>query len=236
MIGMNRLIFLAKPSMIIHEEDMKPSRDAICGLERDEPWRISVRYQIEKFNTLVRLIEQNAPEEEFNLTSIEDVGTYKQSKTQPRTPVIEIPAIVIVGQGRKRCFLGETVYDYSAGSLLVGFYPIPVEMAIIEASPEKPFLVAGIQIKMERIADVLLRMERIDHAATKPVAVEPANTFSILLTDRLLDPFVRLFEALNDPNDAAMLGDTIVDEIYYRLLSGESLATAGRNPEDIKSR
>ncbi|MEM7132635.1 MAG: AraC family transcriptional regulator [Chloroflexota bacterium] len=179
-----------------------------------------MRYQIEKFNTLVRLIEQHSPEEEFNFTRIEGVATYKLSKTQPWTPVVEIPAIVIVGQGQKLCSQGETVHDYSAGNLLVGFYPIPVKMAITEASPENPFLVAGVQINMERVADVLLRMERIDHTATKPVAVEPSSTFSIPLTDRLLDPFVRLFDALNDPNDAAMLGEPIVDEIYYRLFSG----------------
>jgi AraC-like DNA-binding protein len=41
------------------------------------------------------------------------------------------------------------------------------------------------------------------------------------LSDSLLDPFIRLFESLSTPTDAAMLGDSIVDEIYYRLLSDE---------------
>jgi len=35
------------------------------------------------------------------------------------------------------------------------------------------------------------------------------------------DRFIRLFESLSNPRDAAMLGDAIVDEIYYRLLCDE---------------
>jgi AraC-like DNA-binding protein len=180
-----------------------------------------VSYQIEEFKKLVHLIEKHTPIEGINLAGIEGVGTYRLSGTQPRTPVIEIPAIVIVCQGRKLCYVGENTYDYRPGSLIVGFYPIPVEMEVVEASPEKPYLVAGVEVNMERMADVLLRMERIDHTAAKTIATEPSNTFAIPLTDRVLNPYIRLFEALDNPNDATMLGNTIVDEIYYRLLSGE---------------
>jgi transcriptional regulator GlxA family with amidase domain len=41
------------------------------------------------------------------------------------------------------------------------------------------------------------------------------------LNDKLLDPAIRLFESLADPRDAAILGESIVDEIDYRLLCGE---------------
>ena len=37
----------------------------------------------------------------------------------------------------------------------------------------------------------------------------------------MLDEIFRLFETLDNPRDAAMLGETIVDEIYYRFLSDE---------------
>jgi AraC-like DNA-binding protein len=72
-----------------------------------------------------------------------------------------------------------------------------------------------------RLAEVLLRLDRIDGAAAKPVSVDPSGVLSIPLKDSLLDPFIRMFESLSNPRDAAMLGDPIVDEIYYRLLSGE---------------
>jgi AraC-like DNA-binding protein len=92
---------------------------------------------------------------------------------------------------------------------------------IVEASPDKPFLAAGFAIDLGRMADVLLRIDRIDGAAAKPVSTDPSGIFSIPLNDNLLDPFIRLFESLSDPKDAVFLGEFIVDEIYFRLLSDE---------------
>jgi AraC-like DNA-binding protein len=37
----------------------------------------------------------------------------------------------------------------------------------------------------------------------------------------LLDPFIRLLDLQSDAKAAAFLGETIVDEIYFRLLSSE---------------
>jgi AraC-like DNA-binding protein len=117
--------------------------------------------------------------------------------------------------------VGDHNYDYCAGNVLVMFYPMPVEAEIVEASPARPFLVAGVVMDLGRMSDILLRMDRIDGSPARPVAADPSGMFSTPLTDVLLDPFVRLFESLDNPRDAAMLGDAFVDEIYYRLLSGE---------------
>lgn len=48
-----------------------------------------------------------------------------------------------------------------------------------------------------------------------------SGIFSIPLNDNLLDPFIRLFEALSNPMDAASLGELIMDGIYFRLLNDE---------------
>jgi AraC-like DNA-binding protein len=41
------------------------------------------------------------------------------------------------------------------------------------------------------------------------------------MSDKLLDPVIRLFESLDNPTDAAVLGEMIIDEIYYRILCDE---------------
>jgi AraC-like DNA-binding protein len=124
-------------------------------------------------------------------------------------------------QGRKFCYTGDRKYDYVPGNAAVLFYPMAVEYEIVQASPEVPFLAAGVLIDLGRMAEVLLRLDQIEGAAPKPVSVDPSGISSIPLSDNLLDPFVRLFESLDNPRDAAMLGDSIVDEIYYRLLCDE---------------
>ena len=180
-----------------------------------------MNYQIEKLERFIALARQHAPNEGMNLTDIESLGIYKLSTTTDRRPAMEIPAIVIVGQGRKVCYLENRQYAYSSGQVLVGFYPIPVEMEVVEASPEMPYLLAGLQMDLGRMADVLLRLDKID--TTPPTVKSPdrSSMFSFPLNDRLLDPFIRLFHTLDNPKDTAMLSDGIIDEIYYRLLSDE---------------
>jgi AraC-like DNA-binding protein len=178
-------------------------------------------YQTDKLEKLVTLVEQHSQQEGVNLTRVESLGTFKASTTQGRSPAVDQPAIVIVGQGEKHCYVGNKKFDYSVGNALVMFYPMPVEVEIVKASPDKPFLAAGVRIDLGRMADVLLRIDRIEGAVAKPDSVDPSGLFSVPLNDRLLDPTIRLFESLANPRDAAMLGDAIVDEIYYRVLCDE---------------
>lgn len=178
-------------------------------------------YQQNKFEQFVSLMEQHSPQEGLNLTSIESFGTIKSSITKSRNPSCDLPVILIVGQGKKTCYVGNQKYDFSVGNVLVLFYPMAMETEIVEVSPDKPFLAAGVAMDLGRMANVLMRIDRIDGVAAKPVSINPSNIFSIPLSDNLLDPFIRLFKLLSNPRDAAMLGDSIVDEIYYRLLCDE---------------
>lgn len=178
-------------------------------------------YQTSELEALSCLVLQHAPQEGVNSTIIDDLGTFKLSQPTEKTSVMDIPAIVVVAQGRKHSYLADKVYDYSVGNVIVGFYPVPVSMEVIEASPEKPFLLAGVNINLDRMSDVLLRIDRIDGIAHKPEIIDPSGIFSISLNDSLLNPFIRLFKLLASPRDAAMLSEAIIDEIYYRLLCDE---------------
>jgi len=72
-----------------------------------------------------------------------------------------------------------------------------------------------------RMADMLLRIDWVDGAAPKPVTTDPSGVLSVPLNDDLLDPMIRTLESLANPRDAAVLGESIVDEIYYRVLCSE---------------
>lgn len=178
-------------------------------------------YQQDKFKRFVKLMEQYSLEEGVNFIGTENFGTIKSSITKSKSCAVDQPVILIVGQGRKTYFLGEQKYDFSVGNVLVLFYPTVMETEIVEASPDKPFLSAGVAMDMGRMADVIMRIDRIDGVVAKPVSTNPSSIFSIPLNDSLLDPFIRLFELLDNLRDTAMLADFIVEEIYYRLIDGE---------------
>jgi AraC-like DNA-binding protein len=178
-------------------------------------------YQAEKFERLVSLMEEHSSQEGINLGNVPDFGVFKLTAPQDRTPIIDVAALFIVGQGKKYCYAGSRVFEYSAGKALAMFHPLAVEAEYVEASPEAPFLAAGFLMDLGQLSEVLLRLDRVDGAAAKPVSVDPSSVLSVPVTDALLDPFIRLLESSSSPTDAAMLGNSIVDEIYYRLLSGE---------------
>lgn len=178
-------------------------------------------YQIHKLERLAGLVEQHTPQEGINITDIQSLGTYRASTPQDRTPEIDIPAIVIAVQGKKICYMGEQTHVYNAGKVLIGFYPTPIETEIVEATPEEPYLAVGVSLDLSRMADMLLRIDRADESAPQPASIDPSAKIATDLSDPLLDPFLRLFEVLADPRDAAILSELIIEEIYYRLLSDE---------------
>jgi AraC-like DNA-binding protein len=178
-------------------------------------------FQTNKLTKLASLIEEHSSQEGVQFSDYENLGFFRASTTEVRTQNYYEPAIVIVAQGEKRCHVGDKTYDYGDGDFLILFLPMPMEVEIVEASPDKPFLAAGIKIDLGRMADVLLRIERAEGVVTKPVSTDPSGIFSAPLNDHLLDPTIRLLEALDNARDAAVLGDLIVDEIYYRILCDE---------------
>ena len=178
-------------------------------------------YQPERLHYLAQLVERHARTEGLNRTCIESLGLFKATQTAPRSLAVDIPGIVVVCQGGKLSFVGDKVYEYAPGQMLVGFYPVPIETEIIKASADEPYLLAGLAIDSRRIANVLLRLDQVVDTPPKLPSADPSNNFAAPLNDKILNPFIRLVELLDNPTDAAMLSDSIIDEIYYRLVSQE---------------
>jgi len=178
-------------------------------------------YQPHKLEKLLPLLEAHAHQEGVRMLENGKLGVFKASNTEGKSQFYYEPALVIVAQGKKRCYVGNRTYEYGTGDYLIMFLPMPLQVELLDATPEKPFLAAGVRLELGRLADVLLRIERAEGSATKPVVTDPSGIFSAPLSDNLLDPVIRLFEALANPRDMAILGDLIVDEIYYRILCDE---------------
>ena len=177
--------------------------------------------QYSKLGALAELVERFTLYDGITRTFIDSLGLFKMTSDLARSPELETPAIVILLQGTKVCFVGgkETVYE--GPRLLVGMYPVPVETQIVGASKERPFLALGIDLDISRLMSLLLRIDQADGPAAQAPSVESTAKFSLDLTDELTDPFLRLLAMLDHPRDAAVLADGAIDEIYYRLLTGE---------------
>lgn len=168
---------------------------------------------------LINLIAHHTPKEGLNPTCLENVWGFKISHPSEKSPIVDKPAIWIIAKGQKSITVGGQKYDFTAGDLGVLLLPMAVECEFLNVSHENPFLMASIFIDIRQIADVSLKLDRIDGILPKPLVNDPSGIFSISLNESLLDSFVRLFKMLIDPKETAILGESMMNEIYFRLLS-----------------
>ena len=138
------------------------------------------------------------------------------SKPVPRAPVVYQPKILIVGQGRKRAYLGGEVYRYDAYNYLVLSVPMPAECET-EASPEEPLLLLAINVEPTMLGEMMLEMDE----PPPPVGPTPRGISSTPMSEELGGAVIRLLECLKSPLDSRMLGRQTVREIVYRVLQGE---------------
>lgn len=165
---------------------------------------------------MVTLMERLAPLEGYNLSALPDVRFLRSNRPLQRTPVLYEPGIVIVGQGRKRGFLGGQEYVYDARHCLAVSVPVPFSMET-EASAEAPLLAMYLRLDFQMTADLLLELEA--HGQTVPA--QPRGMLSTPMDARLSASVLRFLEVLLEPLDRAMLGQALLREIYYRVLTGE---------------
>ena len=166
---------------------------------------------------MTALLTSLACREGSHPTAVEGVHLMRASRPLPRMPVLYEPGIVIVGQGRKRGYLGDQVYTYDAHNYLVLSVPLPFECET-EATPGKPLLAVSIRVDLAILTELLMKMD----GSRRPSSLDtPQGIYSTQLDVRLSEATVRLLECLTDPVEARILGPQIVREITYRVLCGE---------------
>jgi AraC-like DNA-binding protein len=165
---------------------------------------------------LASLLNEVAVNEGLQGTPVEGVAVARVSKPAARAPVVYRPMILIVGQGRKRAYLGDEVYTYDAYNYLVSSVPLPAECET-EASPEEPLLLLAIDIEPTTLGEMLLEMDEFP----PPAGATPRGIASTPMTEELGGAVIRLLECLQSPLDSRILGRQVVREILYRVLQGE---------------
>jgi AraC-like DNA-binding protein len=182
---------------------------------------------------LAFLLNEVAVAEGVHSTLVDGVRVARHSTVLPRTPVVYEPAIVIVGQGRKRSYVGEQIYDYDSSSYFVLSVPLPAECEW-DATREKPVLVLGVKVDPAILGEVVLEMDE----PLPPQRELPRGVTMRPLTSQLGSAAIRLLECLQCPIDSRVLGRSIVREIVFRALQedqdGALRALANRDGNFIR--
>jgi AraC-like DNA-binding protein len=172
------------------------------------------RTEIQK--RLASLLDEVAVHEGLSRTLVEGVELARISKPSPRAPMVYQPNIIILGQGRKRAYLGGEVYTYDAFNYLALSVPIPADCETI-ASAEEPLLLVAIHVQPTMLGEMLLEMDE----TPQPMVPTPRGISTSPMSEELGGSVIRLLECLRSPLDSRMLGRQTVREIIYRVLRGE---------------
>lgn len=165
---------------------------------------------------MVACMKMLAPQEGYTLTALPGVRLLRSNRPLSMTPVLYEPGIVIVCQGRKRGFWADKVYLYDAQHYLAVAVPVPFTMET-DATAAAPLLAIYIGLDFTVLGALALQL---DEVAGTPSA-RPVGMVSTPMDDRLADTVLRLLEALTSPVETALLGQSIVREIYLRVLDGD---------------
>lgn len=165
---------------------------------------------------MVGLLKALAPKEGYNLTALDDVRILRSDRPLSRTPVLYDPGIVIVCQGRKRGFFGDRVFIYDEQHYLAVAVPVPFTMET-DATPEHPLLAIYMHLDFQLAAELMLQ---IGQRRPQKSVDSPQPMMSSPIDADLQTSVLRFLHAMQDPLEAAVLGQGLLRELYFRVLTG----------------
>jgi AraC-like DNA-binding protein len=127
------------------------------------------------------------------------------------------PSVTLIVRGRKRVLLGEDIFVYDAGELLITSVDLPAIGEIIEAAPDRPFLSLSMRL------DQRVMTELIVEGSLHPPRAEPTGRGMTVgqASLPLFLAFQRLVDLLDTPAAIPVLSPLIQREILYRLMVSE---------------
>ncbi len=164
---------------------------------------------------MVALLNELTTIEGFEMSRLPGVRLMRSVLHIPPSPITYQPSIVIIAQGRKLGRVGAQTFVYDPDNYLVLAVPMPFECETF-GSAEHPLLGLMVGVTPALVAELLMQMDGPPpHPNARPLAMESSP-----LTPELTEPVTRLLAALRSPDDARILGPSIVREITYRALLG----------------
>ena len=179
---------------------------------------------MQDLSALAALIARHAPHDGTFATALPRIELIRSSSTTEPLHTLYEPSCCIAAQGRKHATVGGQSYVYDPAQYLVVGIDLPVIGAVVEASPDAPYLCLRLELDRRLLAELL------ETQAALPASAEstaPAIGLS-RATPPLIDATVRLLSLLDTPHDLPVLGPLFEKELLYRLLGGPQASTLHR--------
>lgn len=126
---------------------------------------------------------------------------------------VQKPLIAICLQGRKRVTMGTKSFEYGAGEALVITADVPTISQILDASPSAPYYAVALELDAALLRALTTEAD-LRPVDAGPIHVEPADA-------DVMDAAQRLLRLMERPSALPVLGDALIREMHYWLLTGQ---------------
>ena len=152
-------------------------------------------------------------------TAIPNVWFYRNSKGNQRQPFVYQSGIIVMGKGHKHIHIGNQPVHYGPDDYLVVGVPMPLEC---EAFPEDDAPLLGLTINVDStlLHRLVNELEAANFQAPDKSNQDGFGLTSVKMADDMLDSCKRLMLALHSDLDTKLLGESLLNEIVYRVLTG----------------
>jgi len=148
-------------------------------------------------------------------TGVDGLFAFAQTQTTECAASFYEPIMCLVLQGAKEAHLNGRVVRYSAGDTLIVSHAIPVESAVMQASPDAPYTALALRLDLAMARSMQDELADFDGS-------ENAHALNAAASDAaLIDAIHRLFNLSKDPVEARTLAPLVLREIHFRLLRAQ---------------
>lgn len=156
-------------------------------------------------------------------TGIAGVQLFRATQVIPCAPAVYEPCVVAIASGSKEAVLDGTRYVYDNSQYMCCPMSMPVKAGTPDASETNPLYGVYISLNPRVMGEIAIEMENAGNTAR--TATGPVKTQAIAQATwdpAFGDALLRLLTLTDNEQDAAVLGDARLRELYYAILKGSA--------------
>jgi AraC-like DNA-binding protein len=169
-----------------------------------------------RLDHMIDIVQQHVLDGQRVATAIPFLSLLRSSHPTPISKGVLKPSCCVILQGQKRVHLADDILDYGPGEYLVVSVDMPASGHIVNATPDKPYLLLNIELDPAEIAAIVLEA-KVAIDSPQPVRGAFVGKTDDALQESLYQ-LTRLLQA--PPAEAAFLAVGLKREIIYRMLNG----------------
>lgn len=169
------------------------------------------------------LIEKRLSDDGLAETGIEGVQLFRVTEPMRCAPAVYQPSVIAIVNGAKEAILDGKSYVYDSAHYMCCPISLPVEAGTPHASSTTPLLGVSISLNTRVMSELAIELESAGGVIRDPSRNPLPQGFTLApWDDEFTDAMLRLVDLAGRPEEAIILGDGRLREVYYSVLKGNA--------------